>query len=160
MKQIKLTQGTFALVDDEDFERANQHKWYVRKDPRTWYAMRNKARQGRGVRRFTISMHRFLMDFPESSIDHKDGNGLNNQRLNIRLATRTQNQGNRKLNINNTSGYKGVCWLSQAQKWEVYIRYCNKQISLGLFKNKIDAAKVYDKKARELHGEFARVNFS
>lgn len=92
--------------------------------------------------------------------DHKDGNGLNNQRRNLRSATHAQNLYNRGCNKNNHSGYKGVCWDRHVHKWRVYIREKGNLHYLGLFTNKIKAAKHYDKMALRYFGKFAKLNFN
>ena len=93
-----------------------------------------------------------------SVIDHIDRNGLNNQRNNLRDSTRSQNNANRGLNKNNTSGYKGVCWNKQKQKWHARIRVNYKYVQLGLFDNIKDAARAYNKAALKYFGEFAWLN--
>ena len=92
-------------------------------------------------------------------VDHIDGDAMNNNVYNLRYATKPQNAVNRGLAKNNTSGYKGVSFYKQSKKWESYIGYKGKKIRLGLFDCKIEAAKAYDKKAYELYGEFAWLNF-
>lgn len=90
-------------------------------------------------------------------VDHIDGDGLNNRRSNLRLATQMQNASNRKLNKNNTSGYKGVSWDTKTDKWVAQIMTNQKQNRLGYFDNPEDAYKAYCAAALELHGEFARL---
>ncbi len=92
-------------------------------------------------------------------IDHRDGNGLNNQRSNLRFCTHAENMRNRNIQKNNTSGYKGVSWNKNARKWQAVIKYNGTHIYLGLFFCLVSAARTYDGKARELYGEFARLNF-
>lgn len=105
-------------------------------------------------------LHRFLLQ-PEDgmSVDHIDGNGLNNQRSNLRLATHGQNMMNRRKHVNNTSGYTGVCWDKGAEKWRATLSYRGKTLHIGRFQEPADAALARDKLARELHGEFAQLNF-
>lgn len=160
MKRIPLDKGKFTLVDDEDFVKLNRHNWFTMKSPRTYYVATVIPSKKTKSKQLTLKMHRFLMNFPKSGIDHIDGDGLNNQRLNLRLATNAQNQWNSGLRIDNTSGHKGVCWNKNAKKWKAQIRCKSKyQILLGYFKTKEEAAKAYDNKAKEFHGEFARTNF-
>lgn len=107
-------------------------------------------------------MHREILGLPigrEPRVDHRDSNGLNNQKENLRIATQLENSRNRARGALNTSGYKGVCWHKRAKKWAVSIRYDGKRMHLGLFANKIAAAAVYDDAARKLFGEFAKCNF-
>ncbi len=152
MRTIPLTQGKVALVDDADFEFLNRWKWYAwRTRHGTYYAVRNsdyvpgKARKG-------IRMHRVLCGGAE--IDHRDGDGLNNTRGNLRPASDRQNCGNQKLRRTNTSGFKGVS-LRRAGVWSA--RLSGKR--LGDFRDPRDAARVYDAAAVIQFGEFARVNF-
>lgn len=98
---------------------------------------------------------------PESKgdIDHVDRNGLNNQRLNLRTATNSQNQANVGLRQDNSSGYKGVCWCQKARKWKAYIRVQGVLYNLGYFNTSKKAAEVYDNAARNAFGNHARLNF-
>ena len=113
MKEILLTQGKIAFVDDRDFEYLSQFSWYANFNGYNWYATRKENRK-------TIYMHRVIMKLHnpgfKGHIDHVDMNGFNNQYSNIRIATRSQNGANRRLQINNTSGYMGVSWNKQRQK--------------------------------------------
>ncbi len=164
MKLIPLSgkrgMGKFVQVDDEDYERVKQFKWYCDRD----YAMRKPYIKGSGRKNQKcelIQMHRFIMGLTDSKIhiDHKDGNRLNNQRANLRFANQAQNAKNQKTRKNNTSGFKGVSWNKRDKKWEAYIKFNYKRIYLGYFKTKEVAALAYDKKAKELFGEFSRLNF-
>ena len=159
MKQIPLTKGYFAQVDDEDFTKVNQFKWYAsrgKKDP-TFYAERGKRVNGKIS---IILLHRFVMGLtdPKIQVDHEDHDGLNCQKYNLRPATPSQNQGNRGKTIRNTSGYKGVSWHSATGKWAAKIRHLQKDIWGGLFDIPTDAAHRYDELAIELFGEFALTN--
>lgn len=155
MPQIQLTQGKFALVDDEDFEFLNQWKWYAIKARTTFYAVRNV---GRSPFQKRVWMHRAIMNTPaEMDTDHRDNNGLNNQRENLRVCTNTQNQANKNKQTNNTSGYKGVFWNNE--KWQARISIEGKKIHLGHFTNVEDAARAYDNAAKNIYGEYARTNF-
>jgi hypothetical protein len=156
MKEIELSKGKVALVDDEDFEYLNQWKWSVLKGHNTFYAYRKQSIDGRVCQ---IYMHRFIMKPPDQlDVDHIDSDGLNNQRLNLRLATKQQNQGNRRKITNGHSKYKGVT-LKRGKKWLAQIGINSRMTHLGYFDNEIDAAKAYDRKAKELFGEFAKLNF-
>ena len=94
----------------------------------------------------------------DSAIDHKNRNKSDNAIDNLRLATKSQNEANTEKRSTNSSGYKGVYWLKNAKKWRAKIDYNKKQIHIGLFVDKHDAAKAYNEKARELHGEYAFLN--
>jgi hypothetical protein len=161
-KQISLTQGKFALVDDADYEWLNQWKWQAAKGARTsydvWYAVRCETKRPRK----RIFMHRVIMSTPEDMItDHVDHDGLNNQRYNLRSCTKSQNTANsrKRSSQKGTSKYKGVSWNKGVSKWQAEIQGPTKRYYLGLFLSAEDAAIIYDKKAIELFGDFAYVNF-
>ncbi len=158
MKEIELTQGKVALVDDSDFEWLSQWNWHARTDCKTPYAQRFT----RVPRKHHIKMHRFIISAPIGmEVDHIDGNGLNNQRANLRLATRAQNAANRGKNIGNSTGYKGVFRYHAGQlRWSAQIGNSRgKTIYLGKFSTPEEAARAYDAAARERFGEFAKLNF-
>jgi hypothetical protein len=158
MKEITLTQGKVALVDDSDYDWVNQWKWTALTSLHTFYAYRWSS--GPHTTRTYISMHRLIMgqsDYPH--VDHVDGNGLNNQRNNLRWATHKQNAANRRKSKKNTSGFKGVSWRKDSTKWEAGISLKGNYIYLGHHAAAIDAARAYDKAARDLFGEFANLNF-
>jgi hypothetical protein len=151
MREIPLTHGEVALVDDEDFEWLSKFSWRVVDDPRnnTLYAAASP-----------ITMHRIILgsDGAEASlVDHENGNGLDNRRENLRMATASQNQGNRRLNRNSTSGYKGVS--RRNGRWTARIKMKGRSTYLGTWDTPEEAAEAYDSKAREYFGEFAHVNF-
>lgn len=141
MKKIKLTQGKFAWVDDEDYEYLNQWKWHVKKDEKTFYAQRSIKRNGKWT---TIKMHQVLAELMgiTERMDHINRNGLDNCKNNLRPATHKQSAENRGMFKNNTSGYKGVCWYKRYLKWYAYIRHNDEQIYLGYFNKKEDAVKA------------------
>ncbi len=147
MKKIPLTQGKFALVDDEDFQFLSQWKWAVQRDSKTkglFYAFRNRMRsEGSACR---IFMHRFLVEAPkEKVVDHIDGNGLNNQRKNLRLVSAAENSFNRMhLNSNNRSGFRGISWNSRYKKWRAQITENKVVHHFGYFVLKSEAKKILD----------------
>jgi len=152
MKKIQLTQGRVALVDDEDYEWLSQWKWFYDNG----YALRNNWKPTHTI----IYMHREIMNTPKSKrTDHKDTNGLNNQKSNLRICTQSENLMYRGKQKNNTSGYKGVTFDNAKQKWMAQIKVNRKKIYLGRYKKAIDAAHAYDDAAQKYHGEFARLNF-
>lgn len=157
-KLIPLTQGKSAIVDDQDFEWLSQWKWCAHKDKNKWYAMRGVYTKGKVI---SVQMHRLILAAPQGrEVDHWDGDGLNNQRHNLRLATQHENQRNRKNpNSNNTSGYKGVSWHKKDEKWVAQIIADGKHLNLGRFNTPEDAARAYDKAARNYYKEFASLNF-
>src|SRR6266850_2330867 len=161
MKEILLTRGYVATVNDEGHDLANPFKWCAsvirRKDGsiRHVYAYRKANGQ-------TILLHRFLLGITDQKtrVDHKDGDGLNNLSSNLRIATCSQNQSNQKKCKTTTSSvYKGVTWYKRDSKWAAQIMQDGKRKYLGSFSNELQAALAYDKTARYMFGEFARTNF-
>lgn len=159
MKEIPLTQGQVALVDNEDYDFLAQWKWSASKTSNTWYAMRisNKKDGCRYGKRYSILMHRVIMKaklFDE--VDHIDHNGLNNQHSNLRIATRSQN----KINAHktNSTGYRGVELNKYSKKFSAHIRINGKLKHLGVFEMAKDAAIAYNKAAIKYHKEFAILN--
>ena len=152
MATIPLTQGKFALIDDEDFERVNQVKWRYCKGA----AQSQTARPERKV----LLMHRFVMHAPDGiEVDHVNGNALDNRKSNLRIATHRQNMANQKTRTNNRSGYKGVSFHRKNKKWVSQISTGSEHFYLGVFDTPLEAAIAYDKRASELFGKFARLNF-
>lgn len=147
MKKISVGQGFVALVDDEDYERAIMFPWKTY-DGR--YALIQKSGKA-------IYLHHFIYG-KKIRLDHKDRNGLNNQKNNLRPCTQSQNMANSPKKSHNTSGYKGVC-LAHSGKWRARIIVNQKRISLGNYENIIDAAMAYDEAALKYFGEFAVLNF-
>ncbi len=157
MKCILLTQGQFALVDDEDFEELSKYKWSVQKNRNTFYAIAKTYISGK---RITILMHRIITNFPKGiDTDHRNHNGLDNRKANLRPCTKAQNQQNCLKQKNCSSRYKGVYWHKNRKKWQTQIVVNHKNLYFGSYIDEIKAAKIYDKKAKELFGEFANLNF-
>lgn len=162
--RVPLTQGLFALVDDEDLERVSAFKWRViSMNGRPRYAMRTIQQNGA---KQTLYMHRWIIDAPTGAyVDHKNGNGFDNRRDNLRLATSAQNATNyRRTSPKKTSRFHGVCLLRG--RWLVVIcagpkrKNGNaKKIQVGTFVDETDAARAYDRAALKHHGEFAVTNF-
>ena len=155
-KEIQLTQGKIAIVDDADFEYLNQYKWHIYKQNRNNFYARTIVYENK--KRIAIVMHRLLVKCEGKIIDHISGDGLDNRRSNIRCCTRSQNPINRRININNLSGFKGVSWYKPAEKWRAQIQYKKIVYHLGCFEKRIDAARAYNQAAQKYHGEFAKLN--
>lgn len=152
MGQIVLTQGKIAVVDDDDLEWVNQWKWCYHNG----YATRSIWN---GSRVFTVRLHRELLQAPPGlQVDHINGDKLDNRRANLRLATNAQNGMNQKKSSNCTSIYKGV-YLHEAKWWRAMIKKDRRCQYSKLCSSEVEAAKQYDQWARELFGEFARLNF-
>lgn len=155
MKKIKLTQGKIALADDEDYEKLNRYKWCAIKGRYTFYAQRSCISKGKAN---TIKMvHSILPPPPGMEIDHKDGNGCNNQRDNIRICNRSQNQANSSSYIG-FSRHKGIHWCPKDKKWMSRIQVDGQRVYLGYFSSEKEAALVYNAAALKYFGEFARLN--
>jgi hypothetical protein len=150
MQTIPLTQGRVAWVDDEDYPVLSRWKWQCSPDG---YAVHATHVHGKSVK---ILMHRFLISPARGQIvDHIDGNKLNNQRANLRIATRAQNAQNTRM-ARSLSGFKGV--RTEGDSFLSVIEYGGDMIRLGRFKCPIEAASAYDKKALELYGSDAATN--
>ena len=154
MKEIKLTQGKCALVDDDMYDELNKFKWCANKGVKTYYAVRAIGTFN-GKRSYT-KIHHEVLGHPSGGyeIDHIDGNGLNNQRNNLRFVTRRQNQQNR-INQKSSSKYPGVHWDSGTCKWRSRLKVGNNFIHLGLFNSELIAYETYHMAVTEL----ARDNF-
>ena len=156
MKEIKLTRGKIALVDDSDYEWLNQWKWYASPSGKLFYAERMLPR-GSGKRQ-RIKMHQAIMGM--KGVDHKNGNGCDNQRGNMRTCTHQQNCMNRRKQAGCAFKHKGV-FHDRRRKTRPYgsqIRINYKLRFLGYFATQEESALAYNKAATKLFGEFARIN--
>ncbi len=154
-KLIGLTRDKFAIVDAEDYEWLCKYKWHASKEGLTSYA---SSRRPYGI----VSMHRVILNAPPGLVvDHINHNGLDNRKSNMRLCTVAENNRNSRPSTrrNKWSKYKGVSFDKNRNLFIAYIQHNGKKYFLGRFKNETDAAKAYDKKALELFGEFAYLNF-
>jgi hypothetical protein len=158
-RRIHLSEGKYALVDQTDFYRINNLDWFAKEDFDSIYAVRFFKRHGKNSK--LLSMHRFIYNPPAGLVvDHRNCNGLDNRRENLRPATRSQNTCNTPKRKNTTSRFVGVHFSKKSKKWVAQIKYKGGKKWLGYFDNEIDAARVYDLAAVKYHGEFARLNFS
>jgi len=154
-----LSQEKFALVDDWDYEELSQYKWHSQKIKNKFYACR-RGSERLMQRESRILMHRQIMcASPDVIIDHIDGDTLNNCRENLRRCNASQNCCNRKMNKNNTTGLRGVYWNKKLNKWNASITKNKHLIHIGYFETKEEAGRARDKKAKELHGNFAVLNY-
>lgn len=157
-----LSVGKYAMVDDEHFEWLNQWRWSYVKKKNNEYARRTQGQKG--IKQITLFMHVEIMKraglFDErKEVDHQDNNGLNNQVSNLRMATRQENSFNSKKHAKGVSKYKGVWKTGRSQGFRAAIKYNGTLVLIGNFANEIEAAIAYDRKAEELFGEFAKLNF-
>jgi len=158
VKEIPLTRGMVAIVDDCDYTELAKHRWYAWKGGNAIYARRQFAGENRTQR--TIYMHRVILGAKPGQIcDHVDGNALDNRRQNLRFCTALQNRCNQKHRQNGTSRFKGVSWHKCVGKWRADIGVNGRHLSLGHFEEEEDAARAYDRAAAIYQGEFVRLNF-
>ena len=147
MKEIILKNGLIALVDDEDYDLVSVRRWVHHKVDHLSYAQ--ASFDGKN-----LLMHRVVMRAKTGQvIDHRDGNGLNNQKSNLRFCTQRQNSANKRIKPANE--YRGISWHKKNKGWEVRV---GKKYQ-GMRKDKIVAAQLYDRKAKEIYGEYAVLNF-
>lgn len=153
--EIPLTQRLVALVDKNDYELVKEYSWQAHKRNNTWYAVSGSPYS-------LVYMHRLILGLKtgdEREADHKNSNGLDNRRSNIRIATRSQNSANKpKRDGDYSSTHKGVYFAKDRNKWRASITVDYKTIRLGSFDTEIEAAQAYDTAAKEHFGEFAQSN--
>lgn len=149
MKMIPVGEKDFAIVDDEDYDRLASYRWAIK----SGYARASVEGRSR-------VMHQLLLECPSHlRRDHINRNRLDNRKSNLRIATPTQNAANANLRKDNTSGFKGVTWNKGLARWKAQVRDGGKRLFLGYFTDAAEAARAYDRRAKELFGEFAVVNF-
>jgi hypothetical protein len=162
MVEVPLTQGKVALIDDEDAERVLSRNWTLHHNPNrrrdVFYAVRYAYKEGT-KERTVIQMHREILNAPAGmEVDHINGDGLDNRKANLRLATRAQNLRNTHREKGKT-GYRGIYWHKKNGMYHAEIRCDGKRHSLGYYYDAEQAARAYDYAAYHLHGEFASLNF-
>lgn len=167
-RRIALTQSKVAVVDDADWDLVKEFTWSARRgnegSKELWYAVGRGwvKNQDTGLysRTGKVRMHRLILGVtdPTVDVDHRNGDGLDNRRENLRMSTRSQNNGNQRIRQGGSSRYKGVSAHTDG-KWVAKISARGEQKYLGLFGTEEEAARTYDAAAQELFGEFARLNF-
>ena len=157
--RVPLQNGEFAIIDSCDIGRVGFCAWNYSLGGKVAYAKAGFTNaQGR---RTMIAMHRLLLCFPYSSVDHVNGNGLDNRRHNLRPCDSHQNQGNSaKWKAGKYSKYKGVCKHLQSGLWIAQLRVGGKSVHTKYFRDEVEAARSYDKAAIAVFGEFACTNVS
>jgi len=158
-RRIPLTQGKYAIVDPDDFERLNRYKWYAVNMRHTFYAQRGISI---GDKRVLIMMHREILKVADGKFaDHINHNGLDNRNANLRPATRAENSRNRRKWSKRKcySRFKGVCWHKRKEKWSAQIWFNGNMKFIGYFDDEVEAGKAYDEAAKKYHAEFAVLNF-
>jgi len=158
MKEIQLTQGQIALIDDEDFELVRRYRWYAlyNKNTDSFYALANVPNQGRTLSWCdVIRMHSLIIETPQGlKTDHKNHNTLDNRRENLRICNDSQSAYNRKMRSDNLTGYKGVTFEKHKKLFRAIISVNGQRISLGRYKTAEQASVAYENAAKALHGEF------
>lgn len=159
MKQIPLTQGKVAFVDDSDYEILSRWSWSAHREIYTYYAVRNI--QMPNSKKQTIRMHRVILSAPDGvEIDHVNRNGLDNRRSNLRLCNHTENLMNQRLRSDNETRLKGVGIEKRNinKRFRARIMINRKRVYIGSYQIAEDAARAYDRAALEYYGEFAMTN--
>ena len=156
MKEIPLTQELVAIVDDEWLPILSRWKWHAQDSGWGHYAMRTIGSRS-GKQR--IYMHRYITMAPDGlEVDHINRDKLDNRWDNLRIVKPSWNRANKAPQVNNKTGFKGVCWDNTHSCYVAHIQHQYKQFNLGQFATAVEAAIAYNAKARELHGEFAWLN--
>lgn len=153
MIEVPLGNGGVTTIDNTDWDLVSQYTWYKETMDDVSYARTSVNGQ-------TIRMHSLLYPAPKGlETDHKDMNGLNNQRRNLRFCTRQQNSANKPKRVGTSSRYKGVSWNINRNHWNSLIKVNYKVINLGTYRDEVEAAKAYDRAAIFYFGDYARINF-
>lgn len=146
---VPLTRGLTAIIDVEDVAIVEGYRWYALKGAKTFYAATT-------VDRRLVLMHRMIAPHDQADTDHRDSNGLNNRKSNLRPSTKAQNQQNTTKRADNSSGFKGVHQERRTGNYVAMIQANRKRVHLGTFPTAHEAAEAYNQAAARLHGEFAR----
>ena len=158
VRRVPLSRGRFALVDAEDFRRVMKKKWSLQHSESGHLYAHTTYRKANG-RWSKLLLHRFILHAPAGVlVDHKNRDGLDCSRANLRFATYSQNAGN-SVSSRGSSRFKGVSWARRDCVWAAHIRVANRPVWLGCFSSEHEAALAYDAAARQHFGEFARTNF-
>ena len=153
MKYLKLNKNFIAKLDDDDFIKYAHLRWFISDQG---YVKHSTYRDGKFSQ---VRLHRLILNAPKDIfVDHINGDKLDNRKSNLRLCSNAENMRNRNAPVNNTSGYKGVSWMKTKMKWRARIKVFYKEIWLGLFNSKEDAAKAYNIAAQKKFGRFANLN--
>lgn len=160
MIEIPVSNGKYTtVIDDEDYGKVIRYKWYGFKKRNDVYVFTTVKREGRD--RFLL-LHRLILNAPKKLlVDHINRDTLDNRRANLRLATASQNLGNMRKKRNNTSGYTGVTYIKtgkRSKRWRAQITFNNRNIHLGDYLTKEEAARAYNVKATEIRGEYTYLN--
>lgn len=154
MANLRLSNSKLLVtVDDEDLEKVIPYIWCFNRQNHTIYIQANIGNNK------TIEIHQLILEYKEGFvIDHKNHNRLDNRKENLRYATKSQDLANRRLQLNNKSGYKGVSWIERDKRWQATIQINGISKYIGFYKTKEEAALAYNKRATSLFGEFAYLN--
>lgn len=158
---ILVSKDKYAIVDRDDYAWASTKRWFkLKTSNKRLYASRNEWISGvpRRKANHTIIMHREIMGTPDGmETDHINGNGLDNRKSNLRICTKSRNMHNQQ-KTRGSSRYKGVYWNKHAHKWHSSVTLGKQRFYLGIYNSEEDAALAYNNKAKEIFGEFARLN--
>jgi HNH endonuclease len=158
--RIRLSRGLSAQIDEGDYSDLSQFNWFVwvpHNAKHLTYAVR-KIRKSDGSYSKELMHRRILKAEPGSTVDHRNGDTLDNRRTNLRFVTASQNSANSRKHKDGSSGFRGVTWHCGNKKWQASVQFQKKRVYVGNFDDKKKAALAYNKKAKELHGDYAKLN--